>query len=77
MASLNLGLIVAGPSGMGIVLAVSKGGFNAIVGTAISASLLPPVVNCGLCIGLGFVHWMDDDNQHNAHRFMNVGGVRY
>jgi uncharacterized membrane protein len=75
VASLNLGLIVAGPSGMGIILAVSKGGFNAIVGTAISASLLPPVVNCGICLGLGLVHWTVEANRHDARTFIHVGGV--
>ena len=60
---------------MCIVLAVSKGGFNAIVGTAISASLLPPLVNCGLCLGLGMVHWLEDGNKHDARRFITVGWV--
>lgn len=77
VASLNLSLIVAGPSGMGIILAVSKGGFNAIVGTAISASLLPPVVNCGICLGLGLVHWTVEANREDARTFINVGGVCY
>jgi hypothetical protein len=48
-----MGFIVAAPSGVAVILAVSKGGFNAIVGTAISASLLPPIVNSGLCLALG------------------------
>mmetsp|Transcript_2348 Transcript_2348/g.3604 ORF Transcript_2348/g.3604 Transcript_2348/m.3604 type:complete len:401 (-) Transcript_2348:35-1237(-) len=73
VASLTLGLVVAAPSGMGVILAVSKGGFNAIVGTAISASLLPPVVNCGLCLALAFVHLYDDETKHNAYRFAHLG----
>ena len=44
---------MAAASGVAVILAVSKGGFNAIVGTAISASLLPPIVNSGLCLALG------------------------
>ena len=43
------GAFVAAPSGVGVALGVSGGGINALVGVAISAALLPPVVNCGMC----------------------------
>lgn len=50
--SLIGGTLVAVPSGFGVVLAISGGGANALVGVAIAAALLPPVVNCGLCLAL-------------------------
>jgi len=74
VSSLTLGLLVAAPSGMGVILAVSKGGFNAIVGTAISASLLPPIVNSGLCLGFGLMHWMNAKvSDHDTNRFARLG----
>ena len=42
------GLFVAIPSGVGVALAISNGGINALVGVAISAALLPPLCNAGL-----------------------------
>jgi len=51
-ASLIGGTLIAIPSGFGVVLAVTSGGSNALVGVAIAAALLPPVVNCGLCLAL-------------------------
>ena len=33
----------------------SSGGTNALVGVAISASLLPPVVNSGMCVAYGLL----------------------
>jgi hypothetical protein len=49
VGGLIAGSVVAAASGMGVILALSKGGVNAIVGTSISASLLPPCVNSGIC----------------------------
>lgn len=78
VSSLTLGLLVAAPSGMGVVLAVSKGGFNAIVGTAISASLLPPIVNSGLCLGFGLMHWIDIHvSDHDTYRFARLGVMSF
>ena len=58
--SLVAGTLVAIPSGFGVVLAISGGGANALVGVAIAAALLPPVVNSGLCIALaGWWQWLD------------------
>lgn len=44
-------------SGIAVVVAITMGGVNAIVGTAISASLLPPVVNSGICLSLATIYW--------------------
>mmetsp|Transcript_28956 Transcript_28956/g.40713 ORF Transcript_28956/g.40713 Transcript_28956/m.40713 type:complete len:409 (-) Transcript_28956:32-1258(-) len=48
-AALLPGLFVAIPSGMGVALGITGGGINALVGVAISAALLPPVVNSAMC----------------------------
>ena len=46
----------------GAVIAITAGGGNALVGVAIAAALLPPLVNCGLCWGLAFRwQWQDPD----------------
>ena len=50
------------PSGFAVVLAVCGGGTNALVGVAIAAALLPPVVNTGLCFSLAF-WWQLKDPQ--------------
>ena len=46
--------MVAIPSGFGVVLAITGGSPNALVGVAIAAALLPPIVNAGLCFALSF-----------------------
>jgi hypothetical protein len=77
VSSLTLGFIVAAPSGVCAILGVSRGGLNAIIGTAISASLLPPVVNCGVCLGLGTVHYMSGGSGiEDAGRMFSLGMVR-
>ena len=50
--ALLTGAVVAIPSGCGVALAITGGGVNALVGVAISAALLPPIVNSGLCFAL-------------------------
>lgn len=57
--SLLSGGVVAIPSGIGVALALTGGGINALVGVAISAALLPPIVNSGLCLSLAF--WFEGD----------------
>jgi uncharacterized membrane protein len=74
-SGLLVGLLIAAPSAIAVVLAVSKGGFNAIVGTAISVSLLPPVVNCGLCMGFALVIYSQHGDTHDATVFFNTGMV--
>lgn len=57
--SLLSGGVVAVPSGIGVALALTGGGINALVGVAISAALLPPIVNSGLCLSLAL--WFNTD----------------
>lgn len=70
--SLLSGFFVAMPSGVGVALGISGGGINALVGVAISAALLPPIVNSGLCHMLAIWH----TSLHNGgemHRFLQMG----
>ncbi|UJR18300.1 hypothetical protein I4U23_005203 [Adineta vaga] len=43
-----VGVLIALPSGAGVALSILGGNTGSLVGVAISASLLPPAVNCGL-----------------------------
>jgi len=52
LASLWSSTAIAIPSGAGVALAITGGGWNALVGIAMSASLLPPVV----CSGMNLVY---------------------
>jgi uncharacterized hydrophobic protein (TIGR00271 family) len=44
-----IGIAIALPSGVGVALSVLGNNTSSLVGVAISASLLPPAVNCGMC----------------------------
>jgi len=46
--ALWVGILIAVPSGAGVALSVLGGNAGSLVGVAISASLLPPAVNCGI-----------------------------
>ncbi|KAJ0178185.1 hypothetical protein K1T71_006008 [Dendrolimus kikuchii] len=55
--SLWMGVLWALTSGTGVALALLQGSAGPLIGIAISASLLPPVVNCGLFWALGCI-WL-------------------
>ena len=59
--ALFVGFFVAVPSGVGVALAITNTNINALVGVAISAALLPPVVNSGLCLAMGIVYSISSD----------------
>ena len=50
--ALLVGLAIAIPSGLGVALSITAANTSGLVGVAISASLLPPAVNAGMCWGL-------------------------
>lgn len=50
-----VGILIAIPSGAGVALSILGNNTASLVGVAISASLLPPIVNSGLNIGYFFV----------------------
>lgn len=92
LAGLVSGFFVAAPSGVGVALAITGGGINALVsapcrlptmrhapntatchlhqvGVAISAALLPPIVNSGLCLAFSAWYWsctlsLESKNEH-------------
>lgn len=80
---LAVGFAIAIPSGVGIALSILGNNTSSLVGVAISASLLPPAVNCGLALAygaLGFIYdadAVDDDNADytTPSSFVNMGGV--
>lgn len=59
--NLLAGILVATASGFVVGVAITGGGINALVGVAISASLLPPIVNCGICCAFAIIgpRWFD------------------
>jgi uncharacterized hydrophobic protein (TIGR00271 family) len=69
------GFIVAVASGAAVVVAVSMGGVNAIVGTAISASLLPPIVNAGICLSMALKYHFANNVGRDSFQYAVYGGV--
>lgn len=63
--SLLAGVAVAIPSGVGVAIAATSGGFSALVGVAISASLLPPIVNSGVALTFGLVEHSRTGETHH------------
>ncbi|GLV32029.1 uncharacterized protein CBL_12015 [Carabus blaptoides fortunei] len=61
-----IGVLWALPSGTGVALALLQGSAGPLIGVAISASLLPPVVNCGLFWALACI-WLARDNVKMPH----------
>ena len=61
LAALLPGFFVAAPSGFGAAMAINTDGANALVGVAISAALLPPLVNCGFCMTFASFGYNDVD----------------
>lgn len=76
-SGLAYGFIVAFASGIAVVVAISMGGVNAIVGTAISASLLPPIVNAGLCLAMSLKFGAINGDSDNAKDYAVFGVVSF
>jgi uncharacterized hydrophobic protein (TIGR00341 family) len=70
--SLYMQTAIAAPSGVAVVVAVSRGGVNAVVGSAISASLLPPIVNSGICLAFAMLYTVGDAAE-NHHYYLRAG----
>ena len=76
-SGLLMGLAVAVPSGVGVTLAVTtSGGINALVGVAISAALVPPIVNAGICVVTGMFLSMIKGQAEAGHNFVYLGFIR-
>lgn len=76
VGGLPVGFVVAAASAVGVVIAVSQGGISALVGTAISASLLPPIVNCGVCLAISAVVETRCSSD-TAHAYLGFGLVSF
>ncbi|XP_064486516.1 uncharacterized protein LOC135398901 isoform X2 [Ornithodoros turicata] len=63
--SLWVGALVALPSGGGVAMAILGGNSACLVGVAISASLLPPIINTGLLWSLSLVKVFKSLTQEN------------
>ncbi len=76
-----VGIVFALASGIVVGNGASGGGTNALVGVAISASLLPPVVNSGMCVSFALLgplweddtEWMWDEAHQEAGLFATSG----
>lgn len=69
-----VGVIFAVASGVIVGLGVTGGGINSLVGVAISASLLPPIVNCGMLLAYGLVGPMQTDVDEDLGKEPNESG---
>lgn len=61
--SLWMGILWALTSGSGVAVALLQGMTGPLIGVAISASLLPPVVNCGLFWALACIYQIYPDKK--------------
>lgn len=60
--SLAVGLAIAIPSGAGVARSITTANAGGLIGVAISASLLPPTVNAGMCWAVAAF----SDDEHRA-----------
>ena len=77
---LLIGLAVAIPSGAGVCLSILGGNTSSLVGVAISASLLPPAVNAGICFMYAILLELDavsPDSQKSASDLAIIGAVSF
>jgi len=73
------GIAIAIPSGMGVCLSILGGNTSSLVGVAISASLLPPAVNTGICLVYGIFLKSGSvetpDSLKDAQDLAKIGGI--
>eukprot|EP00930_Biecheleria_cincta_P057273 TRINITY_DN43242_c0_g1_i1.p1 TRINITY_DN43242_c0_g1~~TRINITY_DN43242_c0_g1_i1.p1 ORF type:complete len:358 (-),score=54.14 TRINITY_DN43242_c0_g1_i1:74-1147(-) len=63
------GAIIGVISGVGMANGLRNRGVNALVGVAISASLLPPLVNSGIYMAWGLIYMQEEDHDVAVDRF--------
>jgi len=71
------GVFIAIPSGCGVGLGVTSDSINPLVGCAISAALLPPIVNSGLALCLGVMFKLNGKENHIVKRHLDVGSLSF
>ncbi|GMH81061.1 hypothetical protein TL16_g08812, partial [Triparma laevis f. inornata] len=83
VAGLVTGIVIAVPSGMGVALSTLGNNTSSLVGVAISASLLPPAVNAGLCWSVAFIlslhkgYTFDGSQDWTVDDWMNCGTISF
>ena len=74
--ALSWGAGIAAPSGVGVALGVSSDQVSALIGVAISAALLPPIVNSGLCLASALIFYVDPKYEmRTASKWFEVGYI--
>lgn len=64
MTNFLVGIPIAFFSGLGVAVGLLDSQTNSLVGVAISASLLPPAVNCGMLYVIEWSHLGDSENSY-------------
>mmetsp|Transcript_25859 Transcript_25859/g.62285 ORF Transcript_25859/g.62285 Transcript_25859/m.62285 type:complete len:374 (-) Transcript_25859:198-1319(-) len=80
VSGLLAGAVVASPSGIGVALSVANTNVNSLVGVAISAALLPPIVNSALCLVYGIANDLCGSGQRHcdpdmAHYYYKASAI--
>lgn len=71
------GIFIAIPSGCGVGLGVTSDTINPLVGCAISAALLPPIVNSGIALCLGLMFRVRGKDNDVVDKHLQVGGISF
>ena len=74
------GAFIAAASGVGVALSVLGDYLSTVVGVAISASLLPPAVNCGMLFafplcGRWYPRWVDGHEDFETEHELYIMGL--
>jgi len=78
-SALLVGIVIAIPSGVGVALSSLSNNTASLVGVAISAALLPPAVNVGICFAYAFFQqWgLDREFDSTSSEFMIIGAISF
>lgn len=71
------GIAIAIPSGMGVALSIIGNNTSSLVGVAISASLLPPAVNAGICWFHAILLKTGAATRYNHEDFAHIGSISF
>jgi uncharacterized hydrophobic protein (TIGR00271 family) len=77
VTGLITGLAIAIPSGMGVALSILGNNTASLVGVAISASLLPPAVNTGICWARAILIRTGSVVEDIDNDYVYIGGISF
>lgn len=77
VTGLITGLAIAIPSGMGVALSILGNNTASLVGVAISASLLPPAVNTGICWARAILISTGAVVEDSKNDYVYIGGISF